>query len=408
MSNKQYWWDSYGPFDPDPNDSSFPNAGQVVRYYRLLKKWSPAQLGEALDKSARWVQAMEHDNTVPESISRRRALAIMLGIPPVLLGLASIENVATIPEPKNATRAARKPSIDIATLGQYNEILHLYWELDYTSTAQESIEDIERWIQHLRRIAPDARGNQQPVIELMCRYHQLANWIARDQRDYATAFTHANRAVKLALSVGNSELIAAALFRRGRTSLEQGNINAATTDLDTALPYAQRARPQLKGLVLLAAGHAHAHAIEKASTDIIQTRTLIEHASRIVRRGNLEEDESFVKLNTGRYHLDKAGALIALGQSEDALDELDLADKGVGPDQTRRHAYINVLRAQAYTSMGEFEIATSVAEDALGVSKAINSVINIARIEEIYKEISYSKYGGSPQVGRLKLLLASR
>src|SRR5260370_41419778 len=44
MSKNQYWWDSYGPFDPDPDDDNFPNAGQVVRHYRNLKKWSPAQL----------------------------------------------------------------------------------------------------------------------------------------------------------------------------------------------------------------------------------------------------------------------------------------------------------------------------------------------------------------------------
>jgi transcriptional regulator with XRE-family HTH domain len=128
-----------------------------------LKKWSPAQLGEALDKSARWVQAMEHDNTVPESISRRRALATILGIPPILLGLASIENGAATPEHKINTEAPRKLSIDTATLSQYNEILHLYWELDYNGTAQESIKDIEHWIRHLRSIAPEARGNQQLV-----------------------------------------------------------------------------------------------------------------------------------------------------------------------------------------------------------------------------------------------------
>src|SRR5260370_10382765 len=169
MSKNQYWWDSYGPFDPDPDDDNFPNAGQVVRHYSKLKKWSPAQIGEALDKSARWVQAMEHDNTVPESISRRRALATILGIPPILLGLASVENVATASETTSATRVTKKPSIDVATLEQYHEFFRLYWELDYTSTAQESIDTMWRWIRHLRNIAPNAGGSQQLGIELMCR-----------------------------------------------------------------------------------------------------------------------------------------------------------------------------------------------------------------------------------------------
>src|SRR5260370_39661070 len=326
---------------------------------------------------------------------------------PILRGLAAVENVATDLETTSATRTTKKPSIDVATLEQYQEFLRLYWELDYTSSAQESIDDIERWIRHLRSIVPNAGGSQQLVIELMCRYHQLATWIARDQRDYVTAFTHAHRAVELACWTENSELIAAALFRRGRTSLEQGNIGAAITDLDAALPHAHRARPQLKGLVLLAAGHAHAHAPDITSTDAMYARTLLDQAGRIVRRGHLEEDESFVKLNTGRFHLDKAGALIAVGQHNEALDELDLAARGVGPEQTRRHAYINVLRTQAYVGMGDFEIATTIAEDALSVSKGIKSAINIARIEELCEQISNSKYGNAPQAERLKLKLAS-
>ncbi|MGB8344677.1 MAG: hypothetical protein WCD86_07320 [Ktedonobacteraceae bacterium] len=403
--NTQYWWDTYGPFDPDPNDPNFPNAGQVVRHYRLLKKWTPAQLGEALDKSARWVQAMEHDNIVPEAISRRRVLATILGIPTILLGLAHVENGNTPPEPINI-KAAKKISIDARTIEQYQEILRLYWEIDYTSTASDSMDDIGRWIRYLRNIAPESGSNQPSVLELLCRYHQLVTWIARDQRDYSTAFTHANRALKLARSLDNNELIAATLFRRGRTSLEQGDINAAIADLDAALPYAQHARAQLKGLVLLAAGHARAHAHTITSTDEIQAMMLLDQASRIVRRGKLEDDESFVKLSTGRYHQDRAGALIAVGKYNDALDELDLADRGVSPDQTRRHAYIDVLRGQTYAGMEEFPTAASIAEDALGVSKAIHSSINIARIKEIHDQLSTSKYGSSPQVGRLGLSIA--
>src|SRR5260370_35623980 len=100
---------------------------------------------------------------------------------PILRGLAAVENVATDLETTSATRAMKKPSIDVATLEQYQEFLRLYWELDYTSTAQESIDDIERWIRHLRNIAPNAGGSQPLVIKLMGRYHQFA---AVDARDY--------------------------------------------------------------------------------------------------------------------------------------------------------------------------------------------------------------------------------
>jgi transcriptional regulator with XRE-family HTH domain len=399
----QYWWDIYGPFDP--GEDGYPNAGQVVRHYRNLKNWTPAQLGEALGKSARWVQAMEHDNTVPEAISRRRAIAAILGIPPILLGLASTEsvNLAIVPD----AETQKKTSITLPTIEQYQDVLRLYWELDYTSTAQESLNDIKRWIRHLQALAKDTPSEQYriPLIELMCRYHQLATWIARDQRDYNTAFYHANRAIKLAQSLNDSELIAATLFRRGRTRLEQGDIDGAITDLDAAIPYAKRSRSQLKSLVLLAAGHARVHTKNISETDTVQALTLIDQAGRIIRSGNLEDDESFVKLNAGRFHQDRAGALIMIGKSNHALDELELASRGVGVDQTRRHAYINVLRAQAYAKDGDITMALATAEEALTVSKSLRSNINIARLQELYDLLTIGKYKDSPQLARFGLIL---
>ncbi len=398
----QYWWDIYGPFDP--GEDGYPNAGQVVRHYRNLKNWTPAQLGEALGKSARWVQAMEHDNTVPEAISRRRAIAAILGIPPILLGLASTESVN--PTIAN-TETQKKTLITLPTIEQYQDVLRLYWELDYTSTAQESLDDIKRWIHHLQAQAKDTPSEQYriPLIELICRYHQLATWIARDQRDYGTAFYHANRAIKLAQSLNNNELIAATLFRRGRTKLEQGDIEGAITDMDAAIPYAKRSRSQLKSLVLLASGHARVHAKNISGTDITQALTLIDQAGRIVRSGNLENDESFVKLNTGRFHQDRAGALILISKPNQALDELELASRSVGVDQTRRHAYINVLRAHAYAKDGDITMALATAEEALAVSKSLRSNINIARLQELHDLLSTGKYKDSPQLARFGLML---
>ena len=346
-----FWWEAYGPFDAD--EDGYPNAGQVIKHYRMLKGWSPAQLGESLEKSARWVQAMEHDNTVPEAISRRRALAAILGIPPLLLGLAPIDLSTTTTPAVSATAG----KIDAAQIAQYQTLLRLYWDLDYASTAQESLEDVQRWIRHLRTLAPEAGGHRTQIVELLCRYHQLACWIARDQRDYRIALQHANQAVKLAQSLQSPELLAATLFRRGRTRLEQGDYAGAQTDLDAAVPYAHRSRPQLRALVLLAAGHTRAYTAQ-SPLEISEAFSSIDQAAKIVRRGGLEDDESFVKLSTGRYHLDRADALIVVGQSQSGLDELESATRGIGTEQTRRHAYADVLRAKAYAHSGDIIMAT--------------------------------------------------
>jgi len=53
MAEKAHWWDSYGSFDPD--EDGYPHAGQVLRHFRLLKNGTPAELGGAIGKTARWV-----------------------------------------------------------------------------------------------------------------------------------------------------------------------------------------------------------------------------------------------------------------------------------------------------------------------------------------------------------------
>jgi tetratricopeptide (TPR) repeat protein len=351
-----------------------------------------------LDIRKRTIELMEHDNQVPESISRRRAIALLLGIPPVLLGL-SFQQVSS-----HSVPAA--PQLD---LGNYNEILRLYWDLDYSSSAAERLADIQRWIRHLSAVAKEISDASvlSDIYALRARYHQLACWIFRDQREYAPALKHANAALKIARHLDDPELIAASLFRRGRTYLEQGILNQAIADLNDALPFAQRARPQLRALVLLAAGHARAH-LAPSSQERSQAIQLLDSAGRIIRRGDLAEDESFVKLNPGRYHIDRAGAMIELQRYEDALDELELAEKGIGPDQPRRLTYINIMRATAYARQGEMMSAISLAEDALATSRALRSAINIARIAEIQHFLEQGKFGSAPQIRRLRLALDAK
>jgi transcriptional regulator with XRE-family HTH domain len=394
-----YWWSSYGPFDADAD--GYPNAGQVVRHYRMLKGWTPAELGAAMGKSGRWVQAMEKDNTVPELISRRRAIAAMLGIPPLLLGLAPLDLSTSTELP------ALDGKINAEQMTQYHMLLRLYWELDYASSAQESMEDVLRWIRHLKTLAPQAGPYKSQILELLCRYHQLACWIARDRRAYETALPHANQAVRLASSLQNPELLAASLFRRGRTRLEQADYSGAVADLTAALPYAQKSRPQLRALVLLACGHAKAY-LAQGPVEISEAFALIDQAAKIVRRGNLEEDESFVKLSVGRYHLDRADALIVVGRPEAGLETLEDATRGLSQEQTRRLAYANVLTAKAYAASGEVLMAVSTAEAALDVVQQINSVVNVARISEIQQQFVESKYGNHPDVRRLGARLVTR
>ncbi|MBO0796440.1 MAG: helix-turn-helix transcriptional regulator, partial [Ktedonobacteraceae bacterium] len=94
------FWGVKGEFGPFTRQADgWPNAGEVIRYYRKRLEMSAETLaqkyGEATDThiTARWILKMEQHNRVPTDIVRRRVLANLLHIPPMLLGLASLEAV---------------------------------------------------------------------------------------------------------------------------------------------------------------------------------------------------------------------------------------------------------------------------------------------------------------------------
>src|SRR5215470_9177735 len=94
----QYMWgdkQQYGPFSA--GEDGYPCGGEVVRHYRVLKGFSAPKFaevyGRALGEPAKtriWVLRMERTNNVPTDITRRRAIADLLGIPYVLLGISEV------------------------------------------------------------------------------------------------------------------------------------------------------------------------------------------------------------------------------------------------------------------------------------------------------------------------------
>ena len=129
--------------------------------------------------------------------------------------------------------------------------------------------------------------HQQQIKELLCHYHQLALDVARDQGDFGTALAHAHLAITLAKRTQNNELLAAALYRRGLTYFDMGNLSAAANDLGSALPYARYARPQLLGMVSMEAGRFRAH-LAQSCVDKLQACRLLDQTESILRKVSLK------------------------------------------------------------------------------------------------------------------------
>lgn len=385
---------------------STDHPGEIIKRYRKLKKknngksWTQLDLADALEITDKAVRDMENNNAGLDSITRRRILSDMLKIPPALLGLAALD--ALIPTTTEKMRIPEQPDFQSFSLA-----LPSYWEKHLSSTAKEDIDTLLLKIGLLHDAVLYVKGeDKNTVIELLSRYHILVAFIVDDHPQFQSAILHLNRAAILAQSLGNKELYAAALYRRGNALFVQGNTAAAMRDYSLSLENA--VSEQLKGALLLKLGQAQAKAAlnQKEFSSALKT---LDKGGLIAQRGGFGSDEHFLRLRVDRYHLDKASALIhspiaSLRFPNEALDELIYA---AGPDVTCRSAYNNILQARAYIEKGWYPVAASLAEDALPMVKSIQSEVNIARINSIHMDLSRSSYGNSPDVARLgaKLLM---
>src|SRR2546423_6009095 len=134
MSGLYYWGDQgqFGPFS-EGNDG-YPHSGEVVRHYRVVVNEISATkfgklYGQALGEKPKtriWVLQMERTNAVPLDITRRRVIAQILSIPPILLGLSN--ELAKIPltvldTPQTATRLSKQNTLQKHVLDEYEQSL---------------------------------------------------------------------------------------------------------------------------------------------------------------------------------------------------------------------------------------------------------------------------------------------
>lgn len=378
MDEKSLWVDClgnvYGPFRKQ--EDGFPNAGEVLRYYREKNHLTRPQLARQLNVTVRRIQNMEHDNQVFESITRRRALATLLGIPPALLGLASLDTVLRPMESTSAPAMAHNvvaPAIDTTTATQYAEHLQLSWNVYYTGSIQRTVPAIQQKIGTLTTLIPQARGGvQDQLIESACGYYDILARVGADQDDPTSAVMYLNAALDLT-SPQNVELLSRLLYKRGMVQYEYGEYGAARTSLEEAESLAKKLRPEgaaLAGSIIL----QKALVLSRTAKDYTDTKTslqLFERAGSIARMSPVYEG---VRLDEGRFLCAYADGLISLGRLQEAEDILDEATEKTNSAFTKRLALIDAQRVRLLLRNRERGVAQVLAEDLMQRGKSLGSI----------------------------------
>lgn len=439
MTQKIFWDEGgqYGPFDVQYD--GWPNAGQVMRFFRekmgLTAKAFGKLYGKEVNKDGRlicerWILEMELENKVPSDISRRRVIANLLKIPPILLGLASLEDLVSSTSQKHPlsisvhTRALKRVGIDITL---YKKNIRVALRLHQTGNAHTQLRDVTADIRHLEGLKDQAKGDLlYQVGELLIANYLLASKIERDRRNYEQAYNYANRAVLVAKRVEDGELLATAKHVRGIVKmawgqfgvmyqrifqLDRGKVQDAIRDFQDILHMAHARpnviHPQLQGLTRIQLGRASG--LLKQST-IANALTLVDQASEAVDSEHI--DDLYTRavvigdlsgLHLGGYLLHRANTLNALGLPGKALTELNklhrLVESTYGKEETRIQSWRDIVLAETFLGLGEYQQATEKAKDALIACHTIHSIQNIANIVNVQGQLAASpSYGSSADV----------
>lgn len=378
MNKRYYWWYVYGYFAP--GEGNFPHIGQVIRYYRKMSGIEKSTLASILGYTKRYIEMLESDQnvTMPQLFPRRVLLAKILQIPPILLGLTSLTLNDGETSPVLLSELPNKETIiDTQRMAFYEGLLTLSWELYYTSTIESAVKSIDFCFEMLNN---EDNGNGKGSIQrdqidsMRCRFYRLSALIARERMDIEKALDHIDKAVLLASHLKNAELLAASLMGRIRILYHKQRYEQALQDAEAACFYADNGllRDPLKGKCYQMAGEAQAYLAGENKALQEKSLAYFDKAGRVVRKGNMEPDGSFVKTDLTSIYIERAKSLRLFRRFDEAHNAFAIAQKNLGPELTRWK--VNLLIEEAKTYLAEDDI-TSCCElliEALPIVQAIH------------------------------------
>jgi tetratricopeptide (TPR) repeat protein len=288
----------------------------------------------------------------------------------------------------------------------YQDASRIYGELHLTSTAQDSLDQLDQWIARILTDIHRSHGDQQRALQdiLWTFYDLTAKVYSDDLNNWEKALYYLNEEMSIAESLKNDELRAASLYRSGQIRFAQRQYPLAKSDLDGALVFVKspQVNPQLKSAVLASASLAHA-IVDKDEKGKKVAQSLIQQSGAIISDLKEPEDARFVKFDYGKYLLEYADVLIALGRPVTAINTLDDAADEIDVSMRRRHAYINILQAVANLRLKSprYDVATDLLSGAFAVSKDIKSSFNIGQVTKYYNELRQSPYANATDVADL-------
>lgn len=376
-----YWVDnngaSYGPFDTQ--EDGYPNAGQVLRYFRKLRHVSAKELAEQLgDVSTRWIYIMEKENKVYESINRRSALAFILGIPPILLGLGDIKELET----QSGIRQETTKELDITALD--NRLDFIYEAFNAGIDSRYLRPQLNSAIYAL------STSREKDALTLLSKYYRSYSRIERDMQNMELAKDYIKKAEAVSSELNDIDLFSISMHSHGWILEEDG-------DILKSIPYIRKGHDMVKNDITPLAGCSYIDLAIILSTvtqdrkdrDLVES--LLDRAEEIATEvPSTREKDGMLTMEV--VHTNRAKAYLNMRMLDKAEYAIEKSESCLAPNQTRRSIRLDIIQAKYSFLSGDIMIALNSLENAYKAAKYIKSYYNISTIRQLAHDIRNSRY----------------
>jgi transcriptional regulator with XRE-family HTH domain len=389
----------------------YPRPGEVIKYFReqtiytdprdkRAKHWTQAELARQLDVSEATIRNMENRDIGLDSVEKRKTLAVLLNIPPMLLGLSSL-NLLTEDTTATAKTASLSQTFDDETLIHlYNDVYKVYLNMYEIGEEKQEIGSLERWIQ---RIESDARETQNPaIVENLWNIHILAARIyGHDLMALNKASFHLNHALNIAEELHSPNMLASTRYWLADSHtllIEFSNRDwqSAYSDFQSLVDNMKGANQSTKAAIYSYCSLTLALAQEDGTSKVL-AQNMLDLAENLVE----EKSIGNITFNREKFFVDKADTLLALGRYEKALEYIEQIEPLVNQ---RKKNYLQILKAEIHIKRlrPAYDTGIELLQEVLVTDKVEYHLKYVSRLLDI---LLASSYGRSPKVAGLRMAL---
>lgn len=381
-------------------DEAIGHHGNIVKYYRCAVMnqpygWTQEQLAEAMSVSTRWVQEIEKMEYI-QDINRRKALAIVLGIPATLLNIERLE------------RLSERSTLQIkpAMLKSLLDGVRSRWQTYYSSSNQVTEEGLLEQIELLEELADIGGGDTKLIARVLSQSYQLAGTLARDNFKYSRAKKYFRDALNFAKDSQSPDLISTSVARHALVLLRQWRNDDALHMYYEAVDLAKNAQPLVRAYIN--SGLAEAQARKGLQDDCHRTLDLAEKLFNSAGNVSPEDDLAFMRLTIQSLQDDRGECYVLSGQPRKGIEYLQAAEKLLDRNWSRHHCSLLMQQAEAFLAAKEPDICVEYAIEGLQIARTLGSAGNINRASEIHDKLLASTWKNEPVVGRLGAAIVAK